>query len=194
MAKRLIGQDITDENGVASITYTPTGKGKLKIVAVSGDIESNVYELYDVKFKDIGTSTDYSNWNNSTSVSISRSDTETTLQPVDPTAFASRTVNTGTATTFEFDYFMNIDAVAFSLRQGTVSSTALTTQYLETVGQTNMWHHLVIETNGTKYRAIIDGNVKDWKDMTGEQTFNRFYVGINANTGLVFKYKNFLMW
>ena len=194
MVLRFIVQDTTDEDGVASVTYTPTGRGRVRIQAFSGDLESNVYELIDAKFKDIGTSTDYSNWNNTTSVSISRSDTETTLQPVDPTAFASRTVNTGTATTVEFDYNLNIDAVAFSLRQGTTSVTALTQQYLETVGQTNVWHHIVIETDGTKYRAIINGNVKSWKDMTGEQTFNRFQFSFNQDTGLVVKYKNFVMY
>ena len=194
MFLRFIVQDTTDEDGVASVTYTPTGRGRVRIQAFSGDLESNVYELIDAKFKDIGTSTDYSNWNNTTSVSISRSDTETTLQPVDPTAFASRTVNTGTATTVEFDYNLNIDAVAFSLRQGTTSVTALTQQYLETVGQTNVWHHIVIETDGTKYRAIINGNVKSWKDMTGEQTFNRFQFSFNQDTGLVVKYKNFVMY
>ena len=194
MVRRLIGSNTTNSSGVATINYTGTGSGKVRIIAESGNLVSEPYTFYDVKFKDIGTDTDYSNWNTSSTMDIIRSATETTLQPLDPTAFSSRYVATGTATTIEFDYNMNIDAVGFSLRQGTVSSTSFSAQYLGTVGQTDMWHNIKIETNGTKYRAIIDGNEKEWKDMTGSQTFNRFYVGINADSGLVIKYKNFLMY
>lgn len=192
--KILLGTATTDTNGVATVPYSPKGLGKVNIISQSGDLISEEYTMYDVKFKDMGTDTDYSNWTTSSTVDIIRSATETTLKPKDFTVFSSRSVATGTATTIEFDYNMNVDAVGFSLRQGTVSSTALTHQYLGTTGQTDMWHNLKIETDGTKYRAIIDGNVKEWRDMTGEQTFNRFYMAMTQNTGLVIKYKNFLMY
>ena len=192
--KILLGTATTDTNGVATVPYSPKGVGKVNIITQSGDLISEEYTMYDVKFKDMGTDTDYSNWNTSPTVDIIRSATETTLKPKDFTVFSSRSVATGTATTIEFDYQTNIDAVTMSLRQGTVSSTGLTTQYLGTTGQTDMWHNIKIETDGTKYRAIIDGNVKEWRDMVGEQTFNRFYFAFNQDSGLIVKYKNFLMY
>jgi len=194
MVRKVIGSNTTNASGISTITYKPTELGELKIYAQSGELISEAYPIYSVIFKDMGTDTDYSNWNTSSTMDITRSATETTLQPLDSNVFSSRFVATGTATTIEFDYNMNIDAVGFSLREGTVSSTSFSTQYLGTTGQTDMWHNIKIETDGTKYRAIIDGNEKEWKDMVGEQTFNRFYVGINANSGLVIQYKNLIMY
>ena len=56
MAERLIGTGTTNANGVASVTYTGNGRGKIDIVAKSGRIQSEIYETIDGMFSDLGTS------------------------------------------------------------------------------------------------------------------------------------------
>ena len=58
MARRLIGTGTTNAQGIATCntTYTGVGAGKLQIIAVSGDLESETYELMDALFYDAGTS------------------------------------------------------------------------------------------------------------------------------------------
>ena len=57
MARRLIGTGTTDSNGKVSVTYTGTGAGKLQIVAESGSLLSEIYEIFDCLFKGSGTTT-----------------------------------------------------------------------------------------------------------------------------------------
>ena len=57
MAKRLIGSGVTDSNGVVSIPYTGTGKGKLQIVAESGTLISEPYEFIDATMNQTGKTT-----------------------------------------------------------------------------------------------------------------------------------------
>ena len=58
MARRLIGTGTTNAQGIATCntTYTGVGAGKLQIIAVSGDLESETYDLMDALFYDAGTS------------------------------------------------------------------------------------------------------------------------------------------
>ena len=67
MARRLIGTGITNSQGVAIMNkdaqgnpitgYTGVGAGRLQIVAESGTLQSETYELYDCMFYDDGVST-----------------------------------------------------------------------------------------------------------------------------------------
>jgi hypothetical protein len=163
-------------------------------VAESGELVSTSYDLYDVLFKDMGTSTDYSNWNPSSQIdsTIVRDSTGTTLTPLNPTILTARTVNTNGATVVEFDINVNVSTNLMSLRQGTSSVTNLSTQYLNL--SLDEWHHIKIEVDGVNYRAIVDGVAKEWKEMTGVQTYDRFQFSFNQDTGLVIKYKNFIMY
>ena len=54
MARRLIGTGTTNASGIASITYTGTGAGKLHLIAESGDLKSSTYEITDAKYIDDG--------------------------------------------------------------------------------------------------------------------------------------------
>ena len=72
------------------------------------------------------------------------------------------------------------------------SVTNLSNEYLGIDSSLNEWHHIKIEWNETQYRAIVDGNVKDYR--TFSNTPNRWQFSINANTGLNIKYKNFIMY
>lgn len=47
MTKELIGTSLTDENGVATFTYTGQGRGKMNIVAESGELVSEPIEILD---------------------------------------------------------------------------------------------------------------------------------------------------
>jgi hypothetical protein len=194
MARKYLGSGVTNSNGVASFNYTGKGLGKIQVVAESGELVSTSYDLYDVLFKDMGTSTDYSNWNPSSQIdsTIVRDSNCTTLTPLDPTVFGARTVNTNGATVVEFDAKVNVLGNWISLRQGTQTSTSITWQYL---GYTvDEWTHYKIEADGINYRATVNDSVKEWRQMVNSQTYNRFQFSFNENTGLIIKYKNFIMY
>lgn len=194
MARKYLGSGVTNSDGVASFNYTGKGLGKIQVVAESGELVSTSYDLYDVLFKDMGTSTDYSNWNPSFQIdgATTRTSTETTLQQIDPSVFGARTVNTNGATVIEFDINVNVSITFPSLRQGTSSVTNLSTQYLGI--SLDEWHHIKIEVDGVNYRAIVDGVAREWREMVGVQTYDRFQFSFNQDTGLVLKYKNFIMY
>ena len=59
MTRRLIGSGTTDSNGRISVPYTGTGAGKIQLVAVNGNLESETYVLIDAPFFDKGVDTDH---------------------------------------------------------------------------------------------------------------------------------------
>lgn len=192
MVKKLLGTRTTNSDGIANIDYTATGLGKFQLIVESGDLVSSPTDGYDVLFRDLGTTASYSNWNSSQTTSISRSETDTTVQPNDFTVFSSRTVNTGGATVIEFDAKTNVLTGWMSLRQNSTSVTNLSQQYMDC--SVDEWHHYRIEVDGVQYRAIVDGSEREWRTMTGSQTYNRFQLSFNQNTGLIIQYKNFIMY
>ena len=203
MARRLIGTGVTNSQGVAimnkdpsgnTITgYTGEGRGKLQIIAVSGNIQSEIYELYDVLFKDIGTSTDYTDWRTSSTVDIARNTEYTTVSPKDSTVFSNRAVDlVSGANCIEFDVNINVSTIFLSLRRDSTTVTNLSNEYLGIATELDQWHHIRIEWNETQYRAIVDGNIKEYRTLSN--TPNRFQFSINANTGLEIKYKNFIIY
>ena len=58
---RYIGQGVTNRNGVASINYTGSGKGKMEVVASTdrpvseGSLQSETFVVLDATYKDTGT-------------------------------------------------------------------------------------------------------------------------------------------
>ena len=72
MARRLIGTGVTNSQGIAIMNkdangntisgYTGVGAGKLQIVAESGTLQSETYEILDCIFLDRGTSNTSSNY------------------------------------------------------------------------------------------------------------------------------------
>lgn len=52
MAKIYLGSGTTNSSGVASVTYTATGKGQLSVTAESGSLLSETYEVLDALFYD----------------------------------------------------------------------------------------------------------------------------------------------
>ena len=203
MTLRYIGKGITDENGIAKLTedsegnpcegYTGTGAGIVNIFAECRSIQSEIYSLYDVLFKDIGTSSDYTDWRTSSTVDIARNTEYTTVSSKDSTVFSSRAVNLPNgANCIEFDANINVPTTFVSLRRDTTSVTNLSNEYLGITTKLGQWHHIRIEWNETQYRAIVDDDIKDYRNLS--DTPNRFQFSINANTGLEIKYKNFMIY
>ena len=62
MVRELLGTAITDENGVATFTYTGAGRGKINIVAESGDLVSETFVVLDCIYYDAVTSDTTSNY------------------------------------------------------------------------------------------------------------------------------------
>lgn len=86
MARRLIGTGTTNAQGIATCnaTYTGVGAGKLQIIAVSGDLESQTYELTDCEYLDPATTSKYNDsrwyqWDSYPST-VTRGTTETTIE------------------------------------------------------------------------------------------------------------------
>lgn len=193
MVRKVIGSNTTNASGISTITYKPTELGELKIYAQSGDLISEAYPIYSVIFKDMGTSTDYTDWKTSSTVDIARNTEYTTVSSKDSTVFSNRAVNLPNgANCIEFDVNTNVNTAFVSLRMDTTSVTNLSNEYLGITTELDQWHHIRIEWNETQYRAIVDDDIKDYRNLS--DTPNRFQFSINANTGLEIKYKNFIMY
>ena len=100
MVKKLLGTAITDENGVATFTYTGTGAGKMNIVAESGGFVSETFVVLDTLFYD-GMIT--GNDNNS-----SWSKTSCTFQVTDNGTVFTPSANWGNASLPNGAYYSNI--------------------------------------------------------------------------------------
>ena len=81
MARRLIGTGTTDANGKVSISYEGEGAGKLQIVAESGSLLSETYEIIDATFYDKAIEgSKNTNWNNyNNRITVETDNTGTTL-------------------------------------------------------------------------------------------------------------------
>ena len=209
---KYLGYGVTNSKGKAKLdhdkngdpithSYTGAGAGELDIIASldnpstisDSSIQSEIYSLYDVLFKDIGTSSDYTDWRTSSTVDIARNTEYTTVSPKDSTVFSSRAVDlVSGANCIEFDVNINVSTVFLSLRMNITAVTTLSNEYLGIATELDQWHHIRIEWNETQYRAIVDGNIKEYRTLSN--TPNRFQFSINANTGLEIKYKNFIMY
>lgn len=91
MAKRYLGYGYTNAQGIAKLeydengdplthSYTGVGAGKINIVAESGTLQSEQYELLDALFYDEGIQSSYNqNWTNYNNVLTISRDTSGTL-------------------------------------------------------------------------------------------------------------------
>ena len=163
-----------------------------KVYDMEHGLISQEYKVYDCKWLDKGDGTGNSNWNSSSAITPVSNGEYTTIASNNPSVFSARTFNTN-CTVFEFDISVNVLVGLISLRQDTTSVTSLSKEYLG-MTQTDTWYHIRIEVDGVQYRAIVDGNAKEWKTMTGSQTYNRFQFSIGQGTGVEIKYKNFMAW
>ena len=204
MAKRLIGTGTTDSQGQVVIEYTGTGAGKLDFIASTdnplseGSLQSEIYEVTDCVFKDLGTQDSYSAWISDSNFTVSRSDVETTITPTDNTAHASRYLTISSYTVpfnIEFDFNLSFTGNAstgiMSIRQGSTSKGSITPNALGlTSGE---YSHIKLTVTSTELQINVDGT--DKTPISHDGTFNRFYITQNANTlWQSIKYKNFIIY
>ena len=198
MARRLIGTGTTNAQGIATCntTYTGVGAGKLQIIAVSGDLQSETYEVYDCIFRDGGITGD----SNYTAF-------------YNYAAFNPQVSSTGTlltnSTTSTANYFANIDSTSdlydftapFCVEFDIVSFEATYTgiQITET-GETGVIKnfsqlgitgacHLKVVVNGTQILYYVD----DEAPVTQDYTVTKARVSLTLNNGTL-TYKNFMIY
>ena len=159
---------------------------------------SQEYKVYDCKFKDMGTSTSYTAWTSDSNFTVSRSDVETTITPMDNTAYASRYLTISSYTVpfnIEFDFCMdftgNAGSNVMSIRQGNSSKASVSPNALGlTSGE---YSHIKLTVTSTELQINVDGT--DKTPITHDGTFNRFYITQNANAlWQSIKYKNFIIY
>lgn len=200
MARRLLGTGITNSNGVATLdtapdgttlthSYTGVGAGKIDVVAESGSLQSETYELLDAIFVDNGVSTDYNDtgWTNSNLVSpLDRTDgTKLEQSNTANAGFRFRILSQTTDICIEFDFkVVNASDGIFSFRNG---STSLKTIYASNVGaEANTWTHLKVTVKDGKYYLNTSTS------GTALSEWNRFnFQSYNGNS---IKYKNFVIY
>ena len=200
---RYLGWGKTNENGIAKLdhnsegqeiehSYTGTGAGEIDVLAsldnpvAEGSIVSEIYEVYDCTFKDIGTSTDYnSTWtNNGNNITVSRSDEYTTLTPTF-TGNQNRYILPSSAIptapfVIEFDKHFT----------GTSNEVLV-------LGDRAIYMHYFNITNANHVKLQIndDRTIYIWVDS--ERQFDSSYTDMSSirwqlnNTGTEIKYSNF---
>ena len=195
MAKRLIGTATTNSQGIATITYTGTGAGKLQFVAESGSLQSEIYELYDCLKVDDGSSTYANTFGNETG-NFTRSSTGATVyydnsegENAVQFSFAS-VLSTGSEVAVDMD----IISCSYVQIQTGRYKTGESTQYESVLlqNQTGKLHIEVLED-----RTVFYLNNQKLKEQTEGETnlesLTLFFRVISGNI-LNFKYRNLIVY
>ena len=189
MARRLIGTGTTDSNGKVSVTYTGAGAGKIQIVAESGSLLSETYELIDGTVMDRGTSTDHNDslWNNTDW--FTRGDDSTSVNYTNTGSAVSRLLASRISYTSEFAIEFDLSECTFCRirvpRYG--SSNAYTGTPFSSNG------HVQIKVLNSKTEIYLDGT-KVTEENTNALTEFTFEFRAAANETLNFKFKNFVIY
>lgn len=214
MTYRYIGYGTTNANGIAvldhdengnTITgYTGTGAGKLDFIASTdnplseGSLQSEIYEVTDCVFKDIGlTSTEStdSSWASSSTTTTTRGDEYSTITMNDTSVFSLRYISLSTTNAvIEFDICADIltDNLQnfLSLRKGSTNVAAIQQSNLRL--DKNVWYHIKLVIRDGVVTPYVDDVMKS--SVTLSDTYNRCQFGFNATSGLVIKYRNFIVY
>lgn len=209
MARRLIGTGTTNAQGIAIMDhdaqgnpitgYTGVGAGKLQIVAESGTLQSETYELLDCLWVDDGTATGHkTSWYN-----------YQTLLTVDyPSNYDATRVRKLEENDTQRYYYYNDSAISTTKVGGYNSITTpscMEFDVLSYVGTIQLAfldnaptaNNRIVEINATgHYKVEADGSTiqvfKDDEAISNKLAFTgtnyRFGFGFNANNeGIVFK-------
>lgn len=201
MARRLIGTGITNAQGIAimdkdaqgnTITgYTGVGAGKLQIVAESGSLQSDTYELIDAEFLDIATTgKKNTNWNNPSSyVSVETVSDGTTLSNESSTRhYWAKNYNT-----FNGNFAMEVDILSYADNtNGGIRITGTNSNFIFKTYNVPQSCHLkiVFENNSLKYQ-IDDGELTTY---VSNITDTNLYVGFRFVGAWSVKYANFMVY
>ena len=191
MARRLIGTGTTDANGKVSVSYTGTGAGKLQIVAVSGSLTSETYNLIDSIFYDDGvTDPKTATWNNpSNYVSVSIDGDGTTLSNTSGT----RHYWAKNYSQFEEDFAVELDILSYDDNtNGGIRITGTSSNFIfKTYNVPQSCHLKLIFQGGNIKYQIDDGTLTTY--ATGV-TDTSAYVGFRFVGSWSVKYKDFVVY
>jgi len=187
------GTVTTGSDGEAEITYTGTGVGEVNITVEYGIFLQETFVVYDVLFKDIGTSNNYGTWTSTdfTGTKISRNSECTTLTPEDNYDAQSLSV-TGTSLVFEMD--INLTYSVSTSENAFLRFIASTNRTFYPTGlglQSGNWHHLKFVVSNDTVTAFVDGVDKGSQSISNITTF-RFVLNNNYVSNM--KYKNFVIY
>ena len=202
MARRLIGTATTNSSGIATISYTGAGAGKLQLVAESGNLESEIYELIDaIWFDEATTGHENSNlWINS-NLTKTASSTGTLIENTSSSNYFFGLNKPGATPSGEYDLYdwteesfaVEMDVVNFD---GNVifqiidqSNTHLFQRPFEgMLGASATNKHLKIVANGTDVRCYVDGvENTSMKVITNFTTNYRIVVKMDGEGSIKFK-------
>ena len=184
MVLRKIGEGRTDANGRFSVSYTGTGAGKLQLKAVSGSLQSEIYELFDTKWYDLGTDSNHSCLTPSSSMTVTYGREYCAL--TETTIGTAGVIVTDTShyiqpnDIFEFD-FLQVDGLrtyaTMYIRNKANGISYVTIPHLYDSGkQTNTWIHYKCQIIKNKlYVYIDDSTTPIEKTLSGTDTDYRIY-------------------
>jgi len=220
---KYLGYGVTNSKGKAKLdhdkngdpithSYTGTGAGELDIIASldnpstisDSSIQSEIYELYDVQYKDLGGSKgNDTDWTvNGMTVDRTTDSTCTILTQTTASTFTNRYLNIGKYTNrpLVIEADISIDTGSdtrtgqiISVRYG-ASSTGSVNWNANNLGTTTTdWHHIKIEIMENTATLTIDNTTSIPRDITVNP--NRFYFILNQDTSnSVIKYRNLIVY
>jgi len=173
---RYIGQGVTNANGVASIKYTGSGKGKMEVVAstdrpiIDSSLQSEPYNVWDCLMYDGGTINNHNDsiWASTWLSYINRGDEYSTIERQGNEALPYITITGDICIEFDIMTTMSGAGQLLSVRNGSTTLKAITGS--DCGGVTNTWKHIKMTIIGSKLTlegsSIVDFDVTD---------FNRLY-------------------
>ena len=212
---RYLGYGITNEQGIATLdhdangdpithSYTGTGAGKVDIVASTdkpvdisdSSLQSEIYEVLDATFKDMGTDSDYGTWSNWTGyeADITRNSEYTSMKIATGKTDARRYKSISlTDFCIEFDVLLksnSVEDVFATIRNvwSVLGNMSLNRFNLSL----NNWHHIKMTCNENTVVVTNDTNSTSYT-YSLSNTFERFLFQIGSNSQEL-QYKNFVIY
>lgn len=157
--------DTTDDNGVATATYTCTGAGKQTVKAISGSVQSEAYIVYDCIQYDNGGYTDHNDiWSGNTS-DLTRN--ESTNDSTFATASGNHVLKSTTLLTGDFEVTFQAKTLTSSLFGVQDGSGNRTRYYME--NNAEFRYYKLARVNGI-VTAKISTDGSTWTGLTAQQT------------------------
>jgi len=194
MARRLLGTATTNSSGVATLSYTGQGLGKIQVVATSGDLESDRFEMWDVLKYDSGL---YGSYNDNIWTSVdefSRTPSYTEInEDLDITDnFVSSIIMSGNKT-IEWDISMptisaSVGSVIQFRKQGTQSQTivgSITPSSLGITSSNSYAHVKIVILNNVAY--VTSDKLESSFTVNLSDTYDRVSLRCEKNSRVRFK-------
>lgn len=184
-----IGEAVTDANGVAVYEYTGSGAGEMDVIAKSGSVVSETYNVLDTIIYDNGFENDYNDncWVTETNVEVIHGADGTTVENK-ASGTAYRYANDGTVGHYDFTTPVRIE-FDFELLTANVNcqiqmfdaKNNFFSSWITTTGK------YVVDVNENEVTWAINGTAQTGKTVTLGNFFFRFMM----QSGNKFKYSNF---